>query len=886
MTMEQQAKIKYDLENEVRIPEESSMETQRLKNLCTQIPAGVMASIMGISIITWVFINVVEAWLLYAWCTAALIVVLFRFAIYLWVTRYLNQEQYYTQIETLIVVASAATGLCWGTAALLFLPASDDVFYYTFIGLAMAGFGAGSIFTTYASLPACAAYFFPTIVPITALCALHQDIRIQLLSILMVMFMYIGWKAAYRSNQILLNSYTLVDQKIALSQFLALQNEKLAESQRESEERMRIIAQFSEQATGKAFFQNMVQSIASSLRLHAVFIAELISSETARPIAIWSGGQWVEGIDVTLQGTPCGQVAKGHFTSIPQNLQLRFPCFQSFIDLKAESYAGIPMRDPDGQVIGILGVMDQQAMDDELVIKQTLHIYADRAAVEIMRLRTKKTLRLTQYSLDHIADAAFWLDPNGNVKQANQTACQKLGYTQDEIRRLTVFDLNPQVSHEQWSKRWQTVKSKGRLQIEAVLKTKTGETYPVLFTHNYVCFEDNEFQFILATDISEYKRMDADNQAKSRFLTTMNHELRTPLHGMIGLQDMLSKEASYLQPEHRSHLEMAQHSAQLLKSLIDDILDLSKVEAGKIEIHTADFDLPASLHKIMRTFTIPAVEKHLELQLNFNNLPVHIHADERYIRQIILNLLGNAIKFTEQGCVKVSASFPDQQLSISIEDSGIGIEKEELDRLFEAFEQLSLDAARTGTGLGATISKRLAHAMAGDINVQSNIGVGSIFTLILPIKAIGEERTSMCFDMANISQPATACSNTEYPDLTSQDLCILLVEDDDISRMIASNALIEAGLSVETASHGLEAWEKIQSNDYDLLLTDIRMPGLDGIELTQRVRAREKEAQHRTRIIGLSAHAMKDVVQECLAAGMDDFIAKPIHTDELLRRLG
>jgi len=346
----------------------------------------------------------------------------------------------------------------------------------------------------------------------------------------------------------------------------------------------------------------------------------------------------------------------------------------------------------------------------------------------------------------------------------------------------------------------------------------------------------------------------------------------------------MAKEANDMPAEFRRHLSLAQHSTHALHSLVDDILDLSKIESGKIEINACQYNLPKSLQDAVTPFIFSANEKSIQLNLTYHALPECIHADETHIRQILLNLIGNAIKFTDQGYVNINASIVmlngQEQLSIAIQDSGIDINAQKIPMLFEPFVQLSQDADRKGTGLGTTIAKRFAVAMGGDIQVSSQLGKGSTFTITVPVQSITEKR---------ISQQVDSHQTPDMPKLESikpvQDIRVLLAEDDDISRMLAINSLTEAGFTVEIATHGLEAWEKIQAKDFDLLLTDIRMPSLNGIELTHHIRNYEKNSQHHTRIIGISAHAIEDVAQECLAAGMDDFIAKPIHPDALLRKL-
>jgi len=371
------------------------------------------------------------------------------------------------------------------------------------------------------------------------------------------------------------------------------------------------------------------------------------------------------------------------------------------------------------------------------------------------------------------------------------------------------------------------------------------------------------------------------SHAKGEFLAMMSHELRTPLHGIIGLQDMLRHELKGLSSIQQEHLDMAQYSARALSTLIDDILDLVKIESGDLSLKNTAFDLAPLLKQSLLTFMLTTKQKGIELELNIVDAPCQIYADEARIRQVLLNLIGNAVKFTEHGKIALHAGWSGSMLCLEIHDTGIGISEADQQRLFEPFQQCSNSADRQGAGLGATIAMRFTKMMNGSISIQSEEGKGSIFRVQLAAEAVADERIS---SQQVISQPEPD-ANRAVDHLNLSGLKLLLAEDDPIARFLALDSLQAAGLQVTAAENGLIAWKMLQADNFDLLLTDIRMPGIDGIELTRKVREMEQGTEKHMRIIGLSAHAMTHVAEEAYAAGMDDFIAKPIEPEELMRRL-
>lgn len=371
------------------------------------------------------------------------------------------------------------------------------------------------------------------------------------------------------------------------------------------------------------------------------------------------------------------------------------------------------------------------------------------------------------------------------------------------------------------------------------------------------------------------KRAEAANQAKSSFLANMSHEIRTPMNGIIGTLGLLSRVS--MPSEGASLINIARTSAEGLLHVLNQILDLSKLDAGALALNQRWFDLRHTAKSAINVFSANAVMRGVELKCNFTQFPSEIQAiygDEELLRRVLLNLLGNSVKFTSTGSIELSvigirAGEGKLNLDVSVRDTGIGMEPNILDRIFDPFFQAQSGTSRLygGTGLGLPISKRLVEAMAGTLTVTSQPGVGSVFSVSLLLAS----STSSIVPMA-----AIASSDAHPLDGTLRGR-ILSVEDNEVNQMIANAILTNLGLVVTNARDGAHAIELFADNDYDLLLMDCEMPGMDGYEASRRIRALEaRTARPRTPIIAVTAHALTGDREECLKAGMDDYLSKPV----------
>jgi signal transduction histidine kinase/ActR/RegA family two-component response regulator len=372
------------------------------------------------------------------------------------------------------------------------------------------------------------------------------------------------------------------------------------------------------------------------------------------------------------------------------------------------------------------------------------------------------------------------------------------------------------------------------------------------------------------------------NRAKSFFIANMSHEIRTPLNGVIGMINLAMETAS--EKDRKECLSSACNSAEYLLAVINEILDFSKLEAGKLVIEFADLDLHKLVSEALAMFSLQAERKGIQLALKIDpRVPALVRGDSVRVRQIIINLLGNAIKFTHAGSITLSAeSSPSDPLSVTfcVQDTGIGIPPDKQELIFEAFSQADASTTRRfgGTGLGLTICTRLITAMSGKIWVESEPGQGSTFYFSLPF--LPPQDTAL----PQTRQPAAAVAVAQNA-AAERTFDILLVEDNPVNQIVGRRLLEKAGHAVTLASNGREAVERSEEHAFDVILMDLQMPEMDGLEATALIRERDRLRNTHTCIIALTAHALPEHEESCRAAGMDGYLTKPINKEKLLEQL-
>ena len=385
----------------------------------------------------------------------------------------------------------------------------------------------------------------------------------------------------------------------------------------------------------------------------------------------------------------------------------------------------------------------------------------------------------------------------------------------------------------------------------------------------------------IVSDITERKRAERDletardelekaNIIKQEFMANISHELRTPLNGILGMASLLK--ATELNEEQLNYLDMINVSGENLFRVISDILNFSDIVSKDFELEISDFNLRDHLEGILRRFRAEAESKNLDLRFSFDDdVAGYVRTDKVRVSQIFLNLISNAVKFTEKGNIEVSVHAEGRDTVISVSDTGVGIEKNNLDAIFGMFT-LGVSAYTkryAGAGVGLAIVKELVDKLEGTISVESDLGEGSMFTVRLPLEAVSAETVEI---------PVPLVERRDEK-IKTENLRILVAEDEVINRMYIEEFLRLQGVDVVSVRTGLEALERASEETFDIILMDISMPRMNGLEAAQGIRSRETD---RTPIIALTAYTYPEDIRRCMEAGMDDFLPKPVDENRLM----
>ncbi len=494
-------------------------------------------------------------------------------------------------------------------------------------------------------------------------------------------------------------------------------------------------------------------------------------------------------------------------------------------------------------------------------------------------------------------------DKQERITFANESFCDWFQVGREEITNLSFSDIlgeRYEANKEHFAK---------ALRGESVTyerKTASAGRHAIMSITCVPEFDDHEKKtvkgfIIVATEVSKYKEIEGElkaakeaaevaNATKSAFLANMSHEIRTPLGAILGFSELMMSEAMSAS-EKVNNVEIIKRNGKLLSNIINDILDLSKVEAGKLQIEKTEVKILALLNEVASLMNLEAQGKGIKLTISSEGaIPSRVITDPTRLKQILFNIIGNAIKFTERGSVDVKVQLVPSRsagtkLAFSVKDTGTGISTDQSARLFEPFMQADVTTTRKfgGTGLGLVLSKKLAAALGGDVRLDaSSPGEGSTFVVTIDPGHVRE----VLFESSASSSEDGAEKNvirisTSEPVADLRHLEVLIVDDSSDNRALVKKILMLSGVSVDVASNGREGMEKALAGDFDLVLMDLQMPEMDGYEATRNLRTRG----YKKPIIALTAHAMTEERKRCLESGFNDHLTKPIDRESLVRTL-
>jgi len=549
----------------------------------------------------------------------------------------------------------------------------------------------------------------------------------------------------------------------------------------------------------------------------------------------------------------------------------------------------------DGEVIGVI---DSEHPEKNHFTKDHLDKLQTVASLISVRLKSainQEKLNIAQNSIIKLSAAVeqstlpiVITDSDGIIEFVNPAFEKLTGYTFDESTGVKTSLLKSgEQSDEFYDELWNTILKGEKWTGEIINRNKSGKKYWVLASISPILDSDGEVKnyVYIQTDITQLKvlekelmeaktKAEAADKSKSQFIANMSHEIRTPLNGIIGMIREFEKDS--ITVNQRENISSATKASQHLLSLINDILDITKIEAGEFNIDQTDFSISTLLADVSSILKPQAVDKGIELHIDMKTVSHEVFiGDESRIRQILINIAGNSIKFTNEGSVsiqcnvdEISALNDKKYLNFSIVDTGIGMEDSFAEKIFQKFQQEDFSITRKygGTGLGLFISKQLVEIMDGSISINSEKGKGTIVEIKIPLLTGDENKV----EKKEVLIENKLLENSR----------ILLVEDNELNRTVARNTLSAFNMDVTEAENGIEAIEKLKESSFSLILMDIQMPEMNGVEATKFIR---ETLKIKTPIIALTANAIKTEIETCLEVGMNDYITKPYEEEVLIQ---
>ena len=596
---------------------------------------------------------------------------------------------------------------------------------------------------------------------------------------------------------------------------------------------------------------------------------------------------------------------------------------------KSETQAVVKIRRSDGQVWGDLELRFQPFFADDPLLSSFSHpwlklaMFMSACCFLLFNFYLKKMLNAlnptktvpnrVRSALDTFTEAILLLDVKGRIVLANGAFERIAGIKAEQLvgKKPDVFVWLDRESQPMDDMPWHETTLQGNVVTDHIIVMprikgqiqKEIESIEAAFPQNrddrilkpnctpvigensqsngvLVCFED-------ITELEKSKKAaESANQAKSDFLANVSHEIRTPMNAILGFTEWLNRGMVQSEDERKEYLSTIHSSGTHLLELINDILDLSKIEAGRMELEIVEASPYKIVNDVQKILKVRADEKNVFLKLDFPKpLPKHIYSDPVRLRQVVTNLVGNAIKFTTEGGVLVSVSMVKNKkkdcLKIDVADTGIGMSEAQLDKIFEAFVQADTSITRRfgGTGLGLAISKKIVEALGGDLTVTSEVGRGTVFSAIVDAGDVSTVETMEFDDYVRTEKSERKTKKLKQLKLGPQK--VLVVDDGDSNRQLVRLILQRAGCEISEAVDGQDAVEKVMAGDFDVVLMDMQMPIMDGYQATKKLR----ELNFDRPIIALTANVLADDEKKCREFGCSGFVPKPINMDLLIQTI-
>ena len=565
-------------------------------------------------------------------------------------------------------------------------------------------------------------------------------------------------------------------------------------------------------------------------------------------------------------------------------------------------YAGIPLLSPEGHKLGTLCVSDTEPKKLTEEQKKAIRFLADVVVVNLKLKVKKQELETEQRRLEASEKryrALFELsegligehDLNGRIISANRASARSLETTVENLIGRNMRDTLEPESRDLFDFYLEKVTQDGYAEGIMHVKTTTGKSR--YWAYNNIRVEEDGYPYILCSsqDVTDLVMMEKELrkaekitkqsiEAKQQFLAKVTHEIRTPMNAIVGFGKLLSKTS--LEDKQKKFVDAISTSGDNLLLIVNDLLDTAKIEAGKMSFEEIPFSIREVVSSVVTLLHYKAAEKNIALSVKIDSkVPSYLLGDPTRLNQVLVNLAGNAVKFTEKGLVEISIQCETIEnnkatLKLEVRDTGIGIAEDKLPTVFDSFIQANNDTSRKygGTGLGLTIAKQIVELQSGTICVNSKLGEGTTFCIGL---------TFPVTDMVITAEENTTGSNFDNQQL--QNIKILLAEDNHLNHLLMESILTEWGVEMKIAINGTQAIEMLQKERFDLVLMDVHMPEMDGYQASQFIRKQLPEPLSLIPIIAITANASEEDKNTCIEAGMNDFISKPFKPEELILKI-